>query len=138
MKIPNSKKHIKGRVIKGECVGREIGYPTANLERGYFDEHTIGSGVYACRVLIKKTRKQKNKKTKMSRMKGIAIIGSSPAKVGDEKKIEVYILDFNDDIYGQFLEAEIVEKIRDIEKYENTSDLIKQIEKDITAARKIL
>ncbi|MEA2088320.1 MAG: riboflavin kinase [Patescibacteria group bacterium] len=111
---------IKSKVIKGEGVGKSIGFKTANLD---IENSGIDSleefGVYDCKIKFKKNF-----------YKGLLHYG--PKKTfGNNISAEVLIINFNQDIYGKELEIEIFNKIRNIKKFASKDKLIKQIKKDI-------
>lgn len=116
---------LVGIVMSGKGKGRKIGYPTANLRV------TIGckpsAGVYACWVQLENNKK----------VPGILISGAFLESTGSLGE-EVYLLDFDDDLYGQKLSLEIINKIREVVKIFNAADLVKLIEHDIELTRKIL
>lgn len=116
---------IVGRVIKGKQIGRTIGFPTANVS--YNKEQLIpGNGVYAVQVCVKGIV-----------YSGIANIGIKPTvKSDDLVEIEVHIIDFSEEIYGDEITVCFIEKIRDEKKFSSLEDLKKQIDKDIKKAIK--
>ena len=119
--------NVKGKVIKGDQIGSELGFPTANLEIS--PEILVpGDGVYACYVNIE------NKS-----FFGALSIGYRPTlKNNHERKIEVHIIDFNKNIYDKSIEISIVKKIRDQVRYESLDKLKKQIKIDINNIFQIL
>ncbi|MBI3626566.1 riboflavin kinase [Candidatus Uhrbacteria bacterium] len=114
-----------GRVIKGKGRGRMLGFPTANIEltQGQVQEE----GVYAVWVIWQGKKYQ-----------GALSIG--PAYTFGETKptVEVFLLNFNQDLYDQTLELELVKKLRPMEKFATTQDLAEQIKKDCLEAERIL
>ncbi|MFA4872490.1 MAG: riboflavin kinase [Patescibacteria group bacterium] len=120
---------LRGKVIHGDGWGRKMGYPTANLDRRYFVHHSVPKGVWACRVKIK-NQKSKIKNNELW-LRGIAVIGV-------KNKVEVYIIDFDKNIYGWYCEAEIFKKIRSLRKYGSPRALAVQIGRDIETARRVL
>ncbi|MFC3033895.1 bifunctional riboflavin kinase/FAD synthetase [Pseudoalteromonas fenneropenaei] len=113
---------IAGRVIHGWKKGRELGFRTANiaLKRAV----SPVQGVFAVRVNIAGQYFQ-----------GVANIGTKPTLNGTKALLEVHIFDFNNDIYGQFIQVELVNKLRDEQKFSSLAQLIAQIEQDVAAAR---
>lgn len=110
---------ILGSVISGNKIGRKMGIPTANLK---WDADVLlpKSGVYAVQVEV------------LGQIKpGVLNIGTRPT-VSNNKNVtmEVNILDFNQDIYGEKLEVIFHQKLRDEKKFNNILDLKKQIEMD--------
>ncbi|MDO8241101.1 MAG: riboflavin kinase [Candidatus Moranbacteria bacterium] len=107
---------ISGIVVKGKQKGRKLGFPTANLA---LNNSTIQSGVYVG-------------KANFAGGKYTAAIFVPDS--GD--LLEAHILDFQGDLYGQEIEIEIGQKIREVMKFENKAGLIKQISKDLLQIRK--
>lgn len=112
---------ILGNVIKGNRIGRTIGFPTANIQ--VRDKHKLipGSGVYAVKI-----RMDENE------YKGMLNIGIRPTidEKEKQKSIEVHILDFEQDIYNQEISVQFIQKIRDEQKFESIQALQWQLEKD--------
>jgi len=110
---------LRGRVKKGLKIGQELGYPTANLvlESGSLP----APGVYVAQVM-----------KDYHKYKGVAVIGARYE--GNQPLLEVHLLDFTGDLYGEMLEVEIYEKLSDIDKLEHHL-LVKKIEADIKKAR---
>jgi len=119
---------LQGLVAHGDQRGRTIGFPTANLD--YASEKVIpAGGIYACWSYVGDKR-----------YKAAINIGTNPTFTPDKKtmNIEAYLLDFNHDIYGEILELEFVERLRDELKFDSVDALIKQIEQDVGQTRKLL
>lgn len=129
---------LKGRVIKGEGVGRTIGYPTANLDRRYSNRHPVPDGVWACAVKVE-SRKSKVHKVvgKRKWYKGVAVIGMRDKRRGG-KKVEIYLLDFKKNIYGRHLEVVLVKRLRKLKKFNTVPELVRQVKNDIACARRIM
>ena len=126
---------LKGVVVRGDQMGSEIGFPTANIE--LFDKGKIipWEGAYAVRV---KTEKQS--------YKGMLYIGYRPTLFNKEEttfgisqlRIEVNIFDFSDNLYGKSIEIEFIDYLREDVEFEQINNLVKQLEKDKEEALKIL
>ena len=114
---------IKGRVIYGQQLGRELGFPTANVQLNRYSAPL--SGVYAVLVDI-------DGRT----YKGAANVGVRPT-VGDLIKpvLEVHLLDFTGDLYGKRIDVEFVTKIRDEEKFTTLDKLVEGIQRDVKQIR---
>ena len=110
---------IKGAVVKGENRGHKMGFPTANISVSY-KKLVPACGVYKGHVLYK------NKQ-----LPAAIYIGNKPTFGNYDRQIEVYILDFNDSIYGEIISIELTEKIRSEKQFKTEEDLITQIKKDI-------
>ena len=118
---------ISGKVETGDKIGRTIGIPTANLS---VSKNLIipGDGIYAVKVNVNNQI-----------YKGALSIGNRPViKEDDSRKIEVYIIDFNKNIYGELIEISIISKIRNQENYDSLEELRFQIDKDIVQITNIL
>lgn len=119
---------IEGMVVDGDKMGRKLGFPTANIQIENPYKLIPPAGVYAVQVFIE----NKN-------YGGALSIGVRPTfNFGNRLVVEVFILDFSKDIYGQKIKIVFCEKIRDQEKYETTELLIEQMQKDIVCCRTIL
>lgn len=110
---------LEGIVVKGKQIGRTIGFPTANIE--VQDQYKLipKNGVYAVNV-----------KVNQQQYKGMLNIGTKPTFNHQEKTIEVNIFDFNEDIYGEKIQIEFVQFIREEKKYSSKEALQQQIVKD--------
>jgi riboflavin kinase / FMN adenylyltransferase len=117
----------KGKVIHGEARGRNLGFPTANLDMG--EEYLLpGNGVYLTLVLWKDKK-----------MFGLTNIGRKPTFSSSDKiTVEVFLLDFNEFIYNEELTVMFLHRIRDEITFKDGSRLIKQIESDLKSARKLI
>jgi len=116
---------ILGKVIEGAKRGRLLGFPTANLETS--TELTPLPGVYAVEVLWNGQS-----------FKGVADVGCNPTfqtEGGAKISTEVYILDFNENIYGEEIQIDFVRRIRDEARFDSVAQLIVQIQKDIEWAQ---
>ncbi len=107
---------ISGTVVSGEKLGRKLGYPTANIS---LDHDYPLDGVYLTKTIL-------DKKNYLS----LTSIGDKPTFNGSEKLLEVFILDFDKDIYGEKLEICFLEEIRKQIKFNNQDELIKQMNED--------
>lgn len=110
---------LTGKVIHGDKLGRELGFPTANLK---IEKYKLipGDGVYIVKVILDGEN-----------FKGLISIGTRPT-VSDknERRAEVYILDFDRDIYDKELMIEFQHKIRDDKKFNSVEELIQQMNSD--------
>ncbi len=110
---------ITGKVVRGQRIGHKIGYPTANLEIPNEYKLITANGVYACRVLLGNRILQ-----------GMGNIGVRPTIDHGDLTIEVNIFDFNEDIYGEKITIQFVDRLRDEKKFENLEALKAQLAKD--------
>lgn len=117
---------ITGQVVKGDQRGRTIGFPTANL-RCPHDKALPQNGVYFTKVLWQKEE-----------LKAVTNVGVRPTftQEGAPPIIEVHILDFDSQIYDEFLTVEFIGRLRPEKKFSGIDELKHQITKDIELARK--
>ena len=106
-------------MVAGDQLGRQLGYPTANLEYTNSDKIHLGDGVYAVYV-----------KWKEEQWKGMLSIGNRPTIDGEAQKIEVNIFDFDEAIYGEELTVVVKKYLRPQEKYNSLKELINQLHQD--------
>ena len=119
---------LQGLVAHGDQRGRTIGFPTANLN--YASEKVVpAGGIYACWAYVGEEKHR-----------AAINIGTNPTFTPDKKtlNVEAYLLDFDRDIYGEILQLEFVERLRDELKFDSVETLIKQIEQDVEWARNLL
>lgn len=116
---------IYGRVIHGDKRGREMGFPTANL--GEVHEVLPVDGVYAVEVSCP------SKPTFPRSLLGVANIGARPT-VGQPHAIEVHLIGFEGDLYGQVLGVAILHRLRSVQKFDGIEALKRQIATDIAMA----
>ncbi|MGB6083976.1 bifunctional riboflavin kinase/FAD synthetase [Moheibacter sp.] len=110
---------LTGKVIHGDKLGRTLGFPTANLETERF-KLIPGNGVYIVKAFLKDEV-----------FKGLLSIGTRPTVTNsNEKRAEVYLMDFDREIYGETLKIEVLHKIRDDQKFDSLQDLVKQMNLD--------
>jgi riboflavin kinase/FMN adenylyltransferase len=110
---------LTGKVVKGNQIGRKIGFPTANLFLEDSTKLIPKQGVYAVNVFYKNVS-----------YKAMMNIGKNPTVNGVGLKIEVHIFNFDEEIYGESLKINLDKKIRDEIHFENLELLKKQLEKD--------
>ncbi|MEW6326227.1 MAG: bifunctional riboflavin kinase/FAD synthetase [Thermodesulfobacteriota bacterium] len=118
---------MTGKVLVGKRRGGPVlGFPTANIELAE-DELCPGLGVYATQVIYKGKSHD-----------GVMNIGYNPTFGDEHISAEVHVFDFSEDIYGQEIEVNLIERLRDEKKFANPEELIAQIKKDIEKANEIL
>ncbi len=117
---------IRGKIEIGrDRGGKLLGFPTANIN--LYDELRPKIGVYAVTV-----------ECKGEKFKGVANIGYSPTFDDNIFTVEVHILDFKENIYGQNIRVNFIDRLRNEKKFSDLSELSDQIKKDIIKAREIL
>jgi riboflavin kinase/FMN adenylyltransferase len=121
---------FEGRVMHGNALGRDLGYPTANLTFGEYLQPAYG--IYAVRVGIEE-------EDGPQWHDGVASFGIRPTIGEDEEPIlEAYIFDFSGDLYGKHLRVQLIDYIRPEIKFDGLEALTAQIEDDCRVAREIL
>jgi riboflavin kinase/FMN adenylyltransferase len=116
---------IRGMVTHGAARGAKIGFPTANLDA--IDTLVPGVGVYAGRAIH-------DGQTYPAAIN----IGSNPTFGEDEKKVEIHILEFSENIYGEPLEVDFLARLRDIQPFDGVESLTQQLALDILQTRGIV
>ena len=107
---------INGEVVKGNGIGKTIGFPTANILIKNKWKLLPSDGVYAVKVNI-------NDRC----FKGMMNIGQKPTVDGKGKSLEVHIFDFSNDIYGKAIKVKVIKRIRDEKKFKDLQGLKKQL-----------
>jgi riboflavin kinase/FMN adenylyltransferase len=117
---------MRGRVVPGQRLGRDLGFPTANLriER----RRAALQGIFAVRV----------HGVEEAPLLGVASLGTRPTVGGIHTLLEVHVFDFSGDLYGREIEVEFVAKLRDEEHFPTLEALVEQIHRDAAEARRIL
>ena len=133
---------IGGRVLRGQQLGRTLGYPTANIRLGR--RVSPIHGIFAVRVHgVAASLPGGRSGTSCTRdtgasLPGVASLGMRPTVDGREMLLEAHLFDFNGDLYGRHLTVEFVRKLRDEEKFASLDDLTRQMHRDAAAARALL
>ena len=121
---------VRGEVIRGkDRGGRLLGFPTANI--GPVDELLPLTGIYAVWVEVEG---EKGGEVRPA----VANIGFNPTFGNDALSVEVYIMDFNRDIYGQHIRVHFVQRIREERKFDSLDALVERINRDVLVGRRIL
>ena len=117
---------IEGKIVSGEGRGRGLGFPTANILVDA-DCALPGDGVYVTRAFI-------NGET----YKSATNVGRRPTFDPGERMVEVFVIDYEGDLYGRRMSIEFVERLRDEVRFASPEELAAQIEKDVARTRAIL
>ncbi|SMC35338.1 bifunctional riboflavin kinase/FAD synthetase [Moheibacter sediminis] len=118
---------LKGKVVHGDKLGRTLGFPTANLELPDY-KLIPKNGVYLVKVNFRNEI-----------YKGLLSIGTRPTVTNsNEKRIEVFILDFKEEIYGETLDLKLIRFIRDDMKFNSLEELISQMNYDKLIAKNFI
>ncbi|MGK7388745.1 MAG: bifunctional riboflavin kinase/FAD synthetase [Candidatus Cyclobacteriaceae bacterium M2_1C_046] len=118
---------MSGKVVGGDRIGRQLGFPTANLKIEQAFKLIPGEGIYAVKVVIQNNT-----------YGGMLYIGTRPTLNSSKQNIEVNIFNFDQDIYNATITVEFIRQIRTDMKFENLEQLKKQLEHDRKVAMEIL
>ena len=118
---------LRGLVVAGDQRGRELGYPTANLDR--IEEMLPPTGVYVGRVRVVGEDAEHD---------AIANIGTRPTVDGSGVSVEVHLLDFDGNLYDRALELRLLARVRSEQRFESLQALRQQIELDVVEAARLL
>jgi riboflavin kinase/FMN adenylyltransferase len=118
---------LTGKVVRGNAIGRTLGFPTANIETPKEYKLIAANGVYACRTIIK--GKLYN---------GMSNIGVRPTIDHGELTIEIHIFDFDEDIYDETITILFVDRLRDEKKFDSLDALKEQLVKDREQSKQLL
>jgi riboflavin kinase/FMN adenylyltransferase len=117
---------VEGIVVRGDQRGRSIGYPTANLST---PRHTAipADGVYACHFVHRGRA-----------LAAAGSIGTNPTFSGRERRVEAFVLDVDEDFYGEQVALDFVDRLRGMWRFDTTEKLVSQIEDDVARTREVL
>jgi riboflavin kinase/FMN adenylyltransferase len=115
---------LRGEVVHGDARGRELGFPTANLG-GKIEGLVPADGVYAGFVQLREAR-----------YPAAISVGNNPTFTPDEQsRVEAFVLDFDQDIYGERMSVLFTHRIRGMERFDSLESLIAQMNEDVALAR---
>jgi riboflavin kinase/FMN adenylyltransferase len=115
---------IRGVVVRGDGRGRGLGFPTANLRVGDRDKLIPPQGIYAVRAVLPG-----------GTFRGALHLGPRPTFKGSPPAIELHVLDFDQDIYGEEVRVDFIRYLREIRPFTTAEALVDQIRDDVEAAR---
>lgn len=118
---------LSGKVVTGAQIGRQIGFPTANIQCANAEKILPADGVYAvrCRINGEPTHR-----------KGMANLGIRPTVNGADRKLEVYLFDFKGNLYENQIEVSFLKRIREERQFTDLDSLVVQIHIDEEAVKK--
>ncbi len=120
---------LSGTVLHGRGVGHTLGFPTANIDMSQTRKMLPGDGVYAVRIRVEKLGLDNI---------GMANLGAMPTFGIDKPSLEVHLLDFDGDLYGQTITVEFIHRLRDIVRFDSAEALQIQLQHDIEQTRQWL
>ncbi len=123
---------VDGIVVRGEQRGRELGYPTANVES---PRHTAipADGVYAGTLVLT----GRDGRANAPRPAAISV-GTNPTFSGTRRTVEAFLLDWSGDLYGEHVGVEFVQRLRPMTAFAGTDELLVAMAKDVTDTRAVL
>lgn len=119
---------ITGTVLHGRSVGHTLGFPTANIDLSLTRKMLPKEGVYTVRI--------KNEKLRIKNC-GMANLGTAPTFGVDKPLLEVHLLDFDGDLYGQTVTVEFTHRLRDIVRFDSVEALQRQLQIDLDQCRQL-
>lgn len=117
---------VRDVVVEGDHRGRLLGFPTANLEPSARFVRP-GRGVYAARVFVDGADRL-----------AVVNVGIRPTVDGTVERVEVHVLDWEGDLYGQTIHVDVIDRIRDEQRFGSVDELVARIAIDVGVAREIL
>jgi riboflavin kinase/FMN adenylyltransferase len=119
---------LRGPVLRGDERGRTLGFPTLNI--GVSPDLALPpDGVYV-------TRAQIQSGSEWGRiLHGATNIGTQPTFDGTRRRVETHLLDFDGDLYGQVVNIELLQRLREERKFEGVDALVTQIQRDVAETR---
>jgi riboflavin kinase/FMN adenylyltransferase len=117
---------MSGKVIKGQKLGRKLGYPTANVNLNR--KQSAVMGIFAVRV----------SGHNWGPLDAVASVGTRPTFAGTKPLLEVHIFDFNEEIYGEYIDVDFIARLRSEEKFSDVAQLVDQMHRDSAQAKAIL
>jgi riboflavin kinase/FMN adenylyltransferase len=124
---------VDGIVVRGDRRGRDMGYPTANVESPPFTA-IPADGVYAGHLVTRDPRSGASRE----RFPAAISVGSNPTFQGSRRTVEAYVLDYDDDLYGEHVGIEFVHRLRPMAAFPEVDALLAAMAKDVSDTREIL
>jgi riboflavin kinase / FMN adenylyltransferase len=124
---------VDGVVVRGDRRGRDIGYPTANVESPAFTA-IPADGVYAGHLVTRDPRSGASRE----RFPAAISVGSNPTFQGSRRSVEAFVLDYDGDLYGEHVGVEFVERLRPMIAFPDVEALLEAMAKDVSDTRQIL
>jgi riboflavin kinase/FMN adenylyltransferase len=117
---------MSGKIVRGEQLGRQLGYPTANVDLRR--KQSAVAGIYAVQV----------SGLRNAPLDAVASVGTRPTFGDGKPLLEVHIFDFDEDIYGEYISVDFIARLRSEEKYDSVDALVAQMHRDADNARSVL
>jgi riboflavin kinase/FMN adenylyltransferase len=121
---------IHGIVVRGDQRGRDMGYPTANLEPLPWSA-VPADGIYAGRLV-------RGSGAKAQLLPAAISIGTNPTFAGAERRVEAFVLDFQGDLYGEHVGLSFTQRLRDTLRFDGMEPLMAQMALDVERTRELV
>lgn len=118
---------VRGVVVRGDGRGRNLGFPTANLRVAQADKLIPPAGIYAVRGA-----------TRLGTHRGALHLGPRPTFKGSPPTMELHLLDFDADLYGEEVRVDFVQRLREVQPFDSVAALVAQMREDVEAVRGVL
>jgi len=118
---------LRGVVVRGDGRGRGLGFPTANLQVDSSDKLLPPAGIYAVWGVLRR-----------GTFAGALHLGPRPTFRGSEPSVELHLMDFDDEIYGEEVRVDFVEYLRPVEPFDSVEGLVEQMRADVARSRSVL
>jgi riboflavin kinase / FMN adenylyltransferase len=118
---------FRGVVVRGEGRGRQLGFPTANLEVGDPEKLLPPAGIYAVRGVLRR-----------GTVPGALHVGPRPTFEGSPPSVELHLIDFDGDLYGESVRVDVLRRLRGVLPFSSAGALVAQMREDVAQAREIL
>lgn len=117
---------MSGKVVRGDNLGRKLGFPTANVDLRRRQSPVMG--IFAARV----------RGLTATPLDAVASVGTRPTFGGTKPLLEVHIFDFDRQIYGSYIHVDFIARLRSEQKFDDEQTLIEQMHRDAARARELL
>jgi riboflavin kinase/FMN adenylyltransferase len=124
---------VDGVVVRGDRRGRDLGYPTANVESPQYTA-VPADGVYAGHLVTRDPRSGASRE----RLPAAISVGTNPTFQGSRRTVEAFVLDYDGDLYGEHVGVEFTSRLRPMEAFADIDGLLVAMAKDVSDTRQIL
>jgi riboflavin kinase / FMN adenylyltransferase len=124
---------VDGVVVRGDRRGRDLGYPTANVESPQYTA-IPADGVYAGHLVTRDPRSGASRE----RLPAAISVGTNPTFQGSRRTVEAFVLDYDGDLYGEHVGVEFTSRLRPMEAFADVDGLLVAMAKDVSDTRQIL
>jgi riboflavin kinase / FMN adenylyltransferase len=124
---------VDGVVVRGDRRGRELGYPTANVESAPYTA-IPADGVYAGHLVTRDPRSGAS----VDRLPAAVSVGTNPTFQGSRRTVEAFVLDWEGDLYGEHVGVEFTARLRPMRAFSGVEELVAAMDGDVTETRRLL